>query len=212
LPAKKLTAKTGWVTVDVSGMAIPTQITGILEAINGGDREGVQQLFPLVYDQLRKIAHARMGRSPGQTLQTTALVHELYLRLLHNEQPRWENRRHFFSIAAEAMRRILIENARRRASLKRGGNRQRIPFHEDMIAVNSDPDLILSFDQALTRLHDQDPVMEEVVKLRCFAGLTIKETALALGVSTRNVDRQWSAAKAWLYEQVAKSQNNSDGA
>jgi RNA polymerase sigma factor (TIGR02999 family) len=194
-----------------TGMTIPTQITGILEAINGGDRKGVQQLFPLVYEQLRKIAHARMARSPGQTLQTTALVHELYLRLLHQEQPRWENRRHFFSIAAEAMRRILIENARRRASLKRGGNRQQIPFHEDMSAVNSDPDLILSFDQALTRLRIQDPVMEEVVKLRCFAGLTIKETALALGVSTRNVDRQWSAAKAWLYEQVAKAQNGKPG-
>jgi RNA polymerase sigma factor (TIGR02999 family) len=147
-----------------------------------------------------------MAREHGQTLQTTDLVHEVYLRLLQDENPRWENRRHFFSAGAEAMRRILIENARRRASLKRGGHQLKVPFHESMIAVDSDPYLILSFDQALTRLRAQDPVMEEVVKLRCFGGLTVKETALAMNISQRNVDRHWAAAKAWLYQQMSRPQ------
>jgi len=151
-----------------------------------------------------------MAREPGQTLQTTALVHEVYLRLLQDKQPKWENRKHFFTIAAEAMRRILIEHARRRASLKRGGHQQRISFHENIIAVNSDPDLVLTFDQALTRLHAQDPLMAEVVKLRCFAGLTVKETALALGIIPREVDRRWAAARAWICRQILKSQNISD--
>ncbi len=203
-----MTGKNRLVTVDVL-MKTAKQITEILKTINGGDREGVQQLFPLVYEQLRKIARVRMAKEQGHTLQTTALVHEVYLRLLQDEQPRWENRRHFFTVGAEAMRRILIENARRRASLKRWGDQQKVAFHEDLIALNSDPYLILSFDQALTRLHAQDPVMEEVVKLRCFAGLTVKETALALGISSRNVDRQWAAAKAWLFQQISKSQNTS---
>lgn len=187
-------------------MKTAKQITEILEAINEGDREGFRQLFPLVYQQLRKIARMRRAREQGQTLQTTDLVHEVYLRLLQDENPRWENRKHFFSIGAEAMRRILIENARRRASLKRGGGLQKVPFHESMIALDSDPYLILSFDQALTRLRAQDPAMEEVVKLRCFAGLTVKETALAMGISPRNVDRHWAAAKAWLYTQISRSE------
>ena len=191
-------------------MKSASQITGILEAISAGDREGLKELFPLVYEQLRKIARVRMAREPGQTLQTTALVHEVYLRLLQDKQPKWENRKHFFTIAAEAMRRILIEHARRRASLKRGGHQQRISFHENIIAVNSDPDLVLTFDQALTRLHAQDPLMAEVVKLRCFAGLTVKETALALGIIPREVDRRWAAARAWICRQILKSQNISD--
>ena len=186
-------------------MKTARQITEILEAINEGDREGFRQLFPLVYDQLRKIARTRMAREHGLTLQTTDLVHEVYLRLLQDENPKWENRRHFFAVGAEAMRRILIENARRRASLKRGGHQLKVPFHESMIAVNSDPYVILNFDQALTRLRAQDPVMEEVVKLRCFAGLTVKETALAMGISPRNVDRHWAAAKAWLYKEMSRS-------
>ena len=183
-------------------MNTPSEITQILEAINSGNKDGIAQLFPLVYEQLRRIAHARMAREPGQTLQTTALVHEVYLRLLQQEKPRWENRRHFFAVAAESMRRILVENARKRYSLKRGGHQQKIAFHENMIAVQSDPVLMLTFDQALTRLQIEDQTMSEIVKLRCFAGLTVKETALALGLSARNVDRQWAAAKAWLYHEM----------
>lgn len=179
------------------------QITEILEAINGGNRDALQQLFPLVYDRLRKIARARMADEPAQTLQTTALVHEVYLRLLQDKQPAWESRRHFFAVAAEAMRRILVENARRRSSLKRGGGRQRMAFSENLVAVYSDPDLYLVFDQALELLHAQDPRMSEVVKLRCFAGLTVEETALAMGLSQRNVDRAWAAAKAWLFHKLS---------
>jgi RNA polymerase sigma factor (TIGR02999 family) len=182
----------------------PNQITQILESINAGEEAAVHQLFPLVYDQLKKMAKARMAREPDQTLQTTALVHEVYLRLLQDEHPKWENRRHFFSVAAEAMRRILVESARRRSSIKRGGDRHKIAFSEDLVAVQSDPSLMISFDEALTRLQEKDRLMSDVVKLRCFAGLTVKETALALGMSTRNVDRSWAAAKAWLYREIAR--------
>lgn len=195
-------------TMDLPG----TQITQILEAISAGDKEGIQKLFPLVYEQLRKMARAQMAREPGQTLQATALVHEVYLRLLSDQQPRWENRRHFFAVAAEAMRRILVENARRRASLKRGGDQQRIELNEAIGAVNSNPDLFISFDQALQRLQKQDPEMAEVVKLRCFAGLTVKETALALAISPSNVDRNWAAAtgmvvsRDWRSSKIIRSQ------
>lgn len=183
----------------------PSQITQILEAINSGDREAIDELFPLVYDHLRKMARTKMARERDKTLQTTALVHEVYLRLLQDEQPRWENRRHFFATAAEAMRRILVENARKRLSLKRGGDRQKVAFQEDMAAVQSDPTLMIAFDKALSRLQGQDPLMSDVVKLRCFAGLTVKEAGLALGISPRNVDRHWAAAKAWLYREIAQT-------
>jgi RNA polymerase sigma factor (TIGR02999 family) len=183
----------------------PSQITEILESINSGDRGGIDQLFPLVYDTLRKMARKRMAQESRSTLQTTALVHEVYLRLLQDQQPHWENRRHFFAIAAEAMRRILVENARRRSSLKRGGNRKPVVFSENMVGVDSDPELLITFDQALTRLQTQDKNMSDVVKFRCFAGLTVKETALAMGISPRNVDRYWAAARAWLYRAVVNA-------
>jgi RNA polymerase sigma factor (TIGR02999 family) len=144
-----------------------------------------------------------MANEPAQTLQTTALVHEVYLRLLAEKQPAWESRRHFFAVAAEAMRRILIENARRRLSLKRGGGRQRLTLSENLVAVHSDPELYMIFDRALELLHAQDAQMCEVVKLRCFAGLTVEETALAMGMSRRNVDRSWAAAKAWLFRKLS---------
>ena len=181
---------------------LPHQITQILESINSGDRQAIHELFPLIYDNLRKMARSRLAREKGQTLQTTALVHEVYLRLLQDENPRWENRRHFFGVAAEAMRRILVENARRRSSLKRGGDHEKITFSDDIAAVQSDPWLLIAFDQALNRLQTHDPLMSDVVKLRCFAGLTVKEAGLALGISPRNVDRNWAAAKAWLYREI----------
>jgi RNA polymerase sigma factor (TIGR02999 family) len=181
------------------------QITEILEAINGGNRDALQQLFPLVYDRLRQMARIRMAHEPAQTLQTTALVHEVYLRLLQDKQPAWESRRHFFAVAAEAMRRILVESARKRSSLKRGGGNQKLVFSENLAAVDSNPDLYLMFDDALELLNAQDPRMCEVVKLRCFAGLTVEETALAMGLSRRNVDRAWAAAKAWLFHRLSHS-------
>ena len=182
----------------------PSEITQILERINSGKEEAIQQLFPLVYERLRRIARRKMAREPGQTLQTTALVHEVYIRLLQDHQPRWENRRHFFAVAAEAMRRILVENARRRSSLKRGGGQQKLQLHDDTVAIQSDPTMLLAIDQALKRLQALDPSMSEVFHLRCFAGLTVEETANALAVSSRSVDRYWSAAKAWLYREISK--------
>lgn len=183
------------------------QITEILEAINRGNRDALQQLFPLVYDSLRKMARIRMADEPAQTLQTTALVHEVYLRLLQDKQPEWESRRHFFAVAAEAMKRILVESARRRSSLKRGGNRRKFALTEDLVAVYSDAELYLIFDQALELLAAQDPQMSEVVKLHCFAGLTVDETARAMGLSPRNVDRTWAAAKAWLFHKLSHSKH-----
>jgi RNA polymerase sigma-70 factor (ECF subfamily) len=182
----------------------PSEITQILERISAGKEDAIQQLFPLVYDRLRRIARRKMAREPGQTLQTTALVHEVYIRLLQDQNPRWENRRHFFAVAAEAMRRILVENARRRSSLKRGGWQQKLPLQDDTIAIQSDPTMLLAVDQALKRLQAIDPSMNEVFQLRCFAGLTVEETANALAVSPRSVDRYWSAAKAWLYREIYK--------
>lgn len=181
------------------------QITQVLQAIRSGDKDAVHQLFPLVYQQLHRMARAKMAREPGQTLQTTALVHEVYLRLVKEEEPQWENRRQFFSIAAEAMRRILVENARRRAAFRRGQNPKRIPLLDNTVSVRPNPDLLLIMDQALTRLQARDPEMAEVAKLRCFAGLTVNEAAMALDISPRTVDRLWAAAKGWLYREVIKS-------
>lgn len=183
----------------------PDQITEILESINAGDPDALQRLYPIVYDQLRRMASARMAKHRGQTLQTTALVHEVYLRLLKDQQPLWQNRGHFFAIAGDAMRNILVESARRRASLKRGGDQQRITLNENLPAVSLDPVTFLVFDQALSRLHQQDPMMSRIVKLRCFAGLTVKETALALNISEPTVDRKWAAAKAWLQREIIRS-------
>jgi RNA polymerase sigma factor (TIGR02999 family) len=191
----------------------PSQITRILAEINQGNSEAIDELFPLVYEHLRKMAKLRMAQERGtQILQTTAIVHEVYLRLLGDENPRWENRRHFFSVAAEAMRRILIENARQRATLKRGGKWQRLVLNENLLSSAGDPELVLIMDQALGRLQSKDHEMSEVVKLRCFAGLTVRETAQALGISPRNVDRHWAAAKAWLYQEMvhARKQAQND--
>ena len=178
------------------------EITQILKSISAGDQEAVQDLFPIVYEQLRKIAKAQMSKQPDQTLQATALVHEVYLRLVESKDPNWKDRKHFFAVAAEAMRHILVDNARRRATLKRAGNQKRVPLTTDMAAVQSNPELLLTFDRALERLQDQDSQMADVVKLRCFAGLTIKEIALALTTSSRNIDRQWAAARAWLMREM----------
>ncbi|HEY7162632.1 MAG TPA: ECF-type sigma factor [Acidobacteriota bacterium] len=181
------------------------EITQILELISSGDKEAIRELFPIVYDQLRKIARIQMARQPEQTLQATALVHEVYLRLIESKESNWENRKHFFAVAAEAMRQILVDSARRRASLKRGGDQRRVPLTDDLAAVQTDPQLFLSFDRALKKLQNQDSQMADVVKLKCFAGLTIKEISLALNMSPRNVDRHWSAARAWLFREAAQA-------
>jgi RNA polymerase sigma factor (TIGR02999 family) len=174
------------------------EITQILESIRAGEKEAIRDLFPLVYEQLRRMAKAVMSRHPEQTLQATALVHEVYLRVFESKEPNWQNRKHFFAVAAEAMRQILVDHARRRASLKRAGNRKRVPLTEDIAGVQTDPHHFLGFNHALEKLQNQDPKMADIVKLRCFAGLTIKEIAVALDISPRNVDRQWAGARAWL--------------
>jgi RNA polymerase sigma factor (TIGR02999 family) len=188
-------------------MGVPQtgHITEILEAINSGDKDAFQKLFPLVYERLHRMARFRMAQEPEQTLQTTALVHEVYLRLSEGKQPSWENKRHFFGVAAEAMRRILVENARKRASLKRGGRVQKLEFSENLVPVYSNAELYLTFDQCLGLLRSLDARMYEVVKLRYFTGLTVEETAEAMGISPRNVDRDWAAARAWLCHKLRRS-------
>jgi RNA polymerase sigma factor (TIGR02999 family) len=176
-----------------------SEVTRILSAIEQGDPHAAEQLLPLVYDALRKLAAERMAQEkPGQTLQATALVHEAYLRLVDVERAQhWNSRGHFFAAAAEAMRRILVENARRKQSKKRGGDRVRLDL--DQLAVTSEPsDDVLDIDAALAGLANADPQAAELVKLRYFAGLSIPQAAAALGVSPRSADFLWAYARAWL--------------
>ncbi len=176
------------------------EVTRILSAIQQGDPSAADQLLPLVYDELRQLAaHKLDHEAPGQTLQATALVHEAYLRLVDTEKVQhWNSRGHFFAAAAEAMRRILIEQARRKGRVKRGGDRQRqdVQFHEP--AVEGPDADVLAVDEALTQLAREHPEKAELVKLRYFAGLTLAEAASALGFSTATADRHWRYARAWL--------------
>ena len=181
-------------------------ITRILSRIEQGDRSAAGELLPLVYDELRKVAAARLHcEKPGQTLQATALVHEAYLRLAgeSREEP-WRGRRQFFAAAAEAMRRILVENARRKKSLKRGGDLQRHPLEAVEIEAKRPPEEVLALHDALDRLAEQDSTKAELVKLRYFVGMTIPEAADVLGISPSNVDRQWAYARAWLHQEMTK--------
>ncbi len=186
----------------------PQQITKFLEAINHGEKDAWQNLFSIVYSELRKMARSKMaGESPGHTLQPTALVHEAYIRLMTGDVSPWQNRAHFFSAAAEAMRRILIEHARRKRSDKREGKRRRIDLDETMILQEPTSDELSVLNAALSRLELQDRQMSDVLKLRFFVGLTVQETAAALGTSPRTIDRQWAAARAWLYREMRKNPN-----
>jgi RNA polymerase sigma factor (TIGR02999 family) len=181
-----------------------TDVTQILSAIDRGDPQAAEQLLPLVYAELRHLAAQRMAReSPGQTLQATALVHEAYVRLVSSEKAQhWNSRGHFFAAAAEAMRRILIERARHKHSLKAGGDRQRQDAPE-LEAPDAGPNVdLLALNEALERLELQDRRRAQVVKLRFFAGLTIEETALALGIATSTADSDWAYARCWLRLEV----------
>jgi RNA polymerase sigma factor (TIGR02999 family) len=175
-------------------------VTQILSAIEAGDPQAAEQLLPLVYDELRKLAAQRLAHEkPGQTLQATALVHEAYVRLVDNANAQhWNSRGHFFAAAAEAMRRILVDQARRKHGLKRG--RARVPLDIDQLAAvpSERVDDILDIDAALVRLMNADPQAVELVKLRYFAGLSIPEAAAALGISPRSADFLWAYARAWL--------------
>jgi RNA polymerase sigma factor (TIGR02999 family) len=179
-----------------------TDVTQILAAIEQGDPHAAGQLLPLVYDELRQLAASRLAQEkPGQTLQATALVHEAYLRLIGSAQPKdWNGRGHFFWAAAEAMRRILINRARDKGRLKRGGGRRRVDLDDLTDPVSAPADDLLDLDEALDRLAATYPQAAELVKLRYFAGLTLPEAAKALGLPPRSADRQWAFARAWLIE------------
>jgi RNA polymerase sigma factor (TIGR02999 family) len=179
-------------------------VTQLLNAIDQGDPRAPGQLLPLVYDELRRLAaHKLAQEKPGQTLQPTALVHEAYLRLVgKGDEPLWDGRGHFFAAAAEAMRRILVENARRKHRLKRGGDRQRLDL-EQVEAVSGAPsDDLLALDEALDQFAAEDGQKAELVKLRYFAGLSVEEAALCLGISRATADRYWAYARAWLYDHL----------
>ena len=177
-------------------------VTRLLEAAATGDAKAAGEILPLVYDELRKLAAQKLAHeNAGQTLQPTALVHEAYLRLIGTaDGPAWNHRGHFFAAAAEAMRRILVENARRKKSLKRGGDRVREEF--DVAAAPDEDDNLLAIDVALEKLIAVDPQAAELVKLRYFAGLTMPEAALALNISERTAGRVWAYARAWLRREV----------
>lgn len=183
-----------------------SDVTRILEAIGGGDAEAIERLLPLVYDELRRLAAARLAQeAPGQTLQPTALVNEAYLRLVGAGDSRWETRGHFFSAAAEAMRRILIDRARSKRRQKRGGGAVRLELKELDLAAPPPDEELLALDEALSRLEREDPAKAELVKLRFFAGLTVEQAAQALGISRATADRHWAFARAWLYHEIAGS-------
>jgi RNA polymerase sigma factor (TIGR02999 family) len=182
-----------------------SDVTRILSAVEKGEAGAAEQLLPLVYDELRKLAAKRLAQEkPGQTLQATALVHEAYLRLVGTADPGWDSRGHFFATAAEAMRRILVDRARDRRRLKRGGSRRRQDLDLDALtAPDAPPDDLLDLDDALDRLGQIDARAAALVKLRLFAGLTLDQAAAALGVSPRTADFDWRFARAWLFEQLA---------
>lgn len=178
----------------------------MLEAIQHGDPKAADELLPLVYDELRKLAaHKMANEPPGQTLQPTALVHEAWLRLVGNEEAKFANRAHFFAAAAEAMRRILVENARRKQRLKHGGRQQRVELDTLDVAITSDDNHLLAVDEALDKLAAQDAPAADLIKLRFFAGLSNVEAARLLGVPERSAKRTWAYARAWLYEELKRT-------
>jgi RNA polymerase sigma factor (TIGR02999 family) len=185
-----------------------TEVTRILSAIEQGDRHAADQLLPLVYDELRKLAGQKLAQEkPGQTLQATALVHEAYLRLVGTgdaagREQRWDSRGHFFAAAAEAMRRILVDRAREKRCEKRGGSRKRLDIDAIDLATMAAPDQLLALDDALAKLAGSDPPAARLVELRYFAGLTVDEAGKVLGISTATAYRHWNYARAWLYDEL----------
>lgn len=181
-----------------------TEITRILDAIDQGDPSAAGELLPLVYEELRKLAAQRLSQEkPGQTLQATALVHEAYLRLVGDETVQhWESRGHFFAAAAEAMRRIVVEGARRKGRQRHGGGRQRVDLLDQDVAVDTPPDEVLAVDEALAKLAAEDPQAAELVKLRYFAGLSVEDAAQSLSISRATAYRHWTYARAWIQCEV----------
>jgi RNA polymerase sigma factor (TIGR02999 family) len=186
-----------------------SEVTRILSALDDGDSRAAEQLLPLVYDELRKLAAARLGQEkPGQTLEATALVHEAYLRLVGSERGQhWKSRGHFFAAAAEAMRRILLNSARDKHRLKRGGSRRRIDLDRVELALETDDEDLIALDEALEKLGREDHLAAQLVKLRFFAGLTLKQAGQSLGLSERTAERQWAYARAWLFHELRRDED-----
>ena len=181
------------------------QVTQILATVGAGDKHAAEELLPLVYEELRRLAAAKMAeQSPGQTLQATALVHEAWLKLAGNPQARWNGRKHFFRAAAQAMRQILMDQARSKRRLKHGAKAVRVNLDDVDLAIEADPEALLLVDEALELLAREDPDKAELVKLRFYAGLSVEESAQALGISEKTVQRHWIHARAWLFREIQR--------
>jgi RNA polymerase sigma factor (TIGR02999 family) len=182
-----------------------TDVTRILDAIKQGDAKATDKLLPLVYEELRRLAARKLCHEPsGQTLQATALVHEVYIRLIGNESSNWNSRGHLFAAAAEAMRRILVENARRKKSQIRGGLHHRRNFDDSQMVVENPREDLVELDEALKKLAEQNPVVAEVVTLRYFGGLTLEKIAEIKGITGRTARRYWHYARLWLFREMSK--------
>ena len=186
-----------------------TGVTLLLKRYSNGDQEALAELIPQIYDELRRLASSYLrSERVDHTLQTTALVHEAYLRLVDQRQVEWNNRNHFFGVAAQMMRRILVDHARKHSSLKRGGSFSRISLEEAAVFSRERPRELIAVDELLTRLASLDPQGSRIVELRFFAGLSLEETAEVTGLSTAKVRREWSAVKAWLTREIGKLGND----
>ena len=179
------------------------EITLLLESAARGDVKAAEELLPLVYSELRRLAaHKMAGESAGHTLQATALVHEAWLRLVGSQPQNWQNRVHFFAAAAEAMRRILVDHARRKHSLKRGGGNERVELDESSLVLTAPPEELLAVHEALDKLAEQDGQAAELVKLRYYVGMTMEEAATVLGLSKRTAEALWTYARSWLHREI----------
>jgi RNA polymerase sigma factor (TIGR02999 family) len=184
----------------------PSEVTRLLQQLDTGDRSGVDQLFAVVYQQLRNLAGQFFRREPKEnTLQPTALVHEAYMKLVDQTRVDWQGRTHFFAVAAQAMRRILVDHARRRGAAKRGGKRHRIALDDNLVIESNRDEGLLALDNALVKLTKLDPRQAQMIELRFFGGLSIAEVAKVMGISTRSVEREWTMVRAWLRRELSTS-------
>jgi RNA polymerase sigma factor (TIGR02999 family) len=187
-------------------MASPDEITQLLQAFGDGDSQAIDHLVPKVYDALRGIAHNHLAHErPGHTLSTTALVHEAYLKLIDQREATWKNRAHFFAVASQAMRRILVDYARRRKAAKRGGDAAKVPLDDALVMADEQAEELVALDDALRELTTFDPRQATIVEYRFFGGLTIEQTAAVLDISPATVKREWTVAKAWLSHAMSQS-------